>query len=114
MPRTAAERILKLAAQQSLVRPRDVAELGMARETLLRLYRQGLLIRPARGVYSLAEASVTEHHSLAVAAKLASSSRHSLPSVGTSVPRPHNSGPTRDLDCDRFQSPQAGSRVAGA
>jgi predicted transcriptional regulator of viral defense system len=70
MPRTAAERILKLAAQQSLVRPRDVAELGMARETLLRLYRQGLLIRPARGVYSLAEASVTEHHSLAVAAKL--------------------------------------------
>jgi len=42
----------------------------MARETLLRLYRQGLLVRPARGVYALAESSVTEHHSLAVAAKL--------------------------------------------
>src|SRR5690242_20520149 len=70
MPKTAAERILKLAGQQSLVRPRDVAALGMARETLLRLYRQGLLIRPARGIYALAESSVTEHHSLAVAAKL--------------------------------------------
>ena len=70
MPKTAAERILKLAAQQPLVRPRDVADLGITRETLLRLYRQGLLTRPARGVYSLAEASVTEHHSLAVAAKL--------------------------------------------
>jgi predicted transcriptional regulator of viral defense system len=70
MPTTAAERILKLAGQQSLVRPRDVAALGMARETLLRLYRQGLLVRPARGVYALAESSVTEHHSLAVAAKL--------------------------------------------
>jgi predicted transcriptional regulator of viral defense system len=67
---TAAARILKLAATQPLVRPRDVEALGMARETLLRLYRQGLLVRPARGVYSLAEASVTEHHSLAVAAKL--------------------------------------------
>lgn len=70
MPRTAAERILKLAAKQPLVRTRDVVRLGMARETLLRLYRQGLLSRPARGVYSLAEARVTEHHSLAVAAKL--------------------------------------------
>jgi predicted transcriptional regulator of viral defense system len=67
---TAADRILKLASIQPLVRPRDVEALGMARETLLRLYRQGFLIRPARGVYSLAEASVTEHHSLAVTATL--------------------------------------------
>jgi predicted transcriptional regulator of viral defense system len=65
---TATQRILSLAAKQQLVRPRDVEALGIARESLLRLLRQGLLVRPARGVYSLADSSVTEYHSLAVAA----------------------------------------------
>jgi len=68
--RPATQRILSLAARQPLVRPRDVEALGIAREFLLRLYRQGILVRPARGVYALADSSVTEHHSLAVAAKL--------------------------------------------
>src|ERR1035437_50355 len=67
---SATERILNLAAHQPLVRPRDVEALGIAREVLLRLYRQGLLVRPARGLYALADSSVTEHHSLAVAAQL--------------------------------------------
>jgi len=67
---TNSERILRLAARQPLVRPRDVEALGIARESLLRLYRQGLLVRPARGVYALPEAPITEHHSLAVIAKL--------------------------------------------
>ncbi len=66
---TATERILTLAAHQPLVRPRDVEALGIAREFLLRLHRQGLLVRPARGVYALADSSVSEHHTLAVAAK---------------------------------------------
>src|ERR1051325_1618514 len=69
LTRTATERILSLAARQPLVRPRDVEALGIAREFLLRLHRQGILVRPARGVYALAETSVTEHHTLAVAAK---------------------------------------------
>ena len=68
--RTSTERILSLAASQPLVRPRDVEALGIAREFLLRLHRQGILVRPARGVYALADSSVTEHHSLAIAAKL--------------------------------------------
>jgi predicted transcriptional regulator of viral defense system len=69
MRKTAAERIIEMAAHQPLVRPRDVEALGIAREYLLRLYRQGLLIRPVRGIYTLPEVSVTEHHSLAIAAK---------------------------------------------
>jgi len=68
--RPATERILSLAARQPLVRPRDVEALGIAREFLLRLYRQGFLVRPARGVYALADSPVTEHHSFAIAAKL--------------------------------------------
>lgn len=70
MKKTASERILELAAHQPLVRPRDIEARGIAREALLRLYRQGLLVRPARGVYALAESPVTEHHSFAVVAKL--------------------------------------------
>lgn len=66
---SATERILSLAAHQPLVRPRDVEALGIAREYLLRLHRDGILVRPTRGVYALAGSSVTEHHTLAVAAK---------------------------------------------
>lgn len=69
METTTSERILDLAAHQPLVRPRDVEALGIARESLLRLYRQGLVVRLARGIYALPQASVTEHHSLAIAAK---------------------------------------------
>ena len=66
---TSAQRILALAKRQPLVRPRDVEARGIARESLLRLFRQGLLVRQARGVYALPESPVTEHHSLAIAAK---------------------------------------------
>ena len=64
------QRILAIAAHQPLVRPRDVEAQGIARESLLRLYRQGFLVRQARGVYALPGSPVTEHHSLAVASKL--------------------------------------------
>jgi predicted transcriptional regulator of viral defense system len=66
---TSAQRILALAKRQPLVRPRDVEARGIARESLLRLYRQGLLVRQARGIYALSESPVTEHHSLAITAK---------------------------------------------
>ena len=66
---TSAQRILAIAKRQPLVRPRDIEARGIARESLLRLYRQGLLVRRARGVYSLPESSITAHHSLAIVAK---------------------------------------------
>jgi predicted transcriptional regulator of viral defense system len=69
MAKTGTQRILELAAHQPLVRPRDVEAHGIARESLLRLYRQGFLVRAARGVYALADSPSSEHHSLAVAAK---------------------------------------------
>lgn len=65
----ASQNILALAKRHGVVRPRDLEKEGIAREHLLRLYRKGILDRVARGVYVLAEAPVTEHHSLAVAAK---------------------------------------------
>jgi predicted transcriptional regulator of viral defense system len=69
MAKTGTERILELATHHPLVSPRDVEARGIARQSLLRLYRQGILVRAARGVYALAESPPTEHHSLAVAAK---------------------------------------------
>lgn len=68
--RPVTERILRLAARHPILRPRDVEKHGIPREFLLRLYRQGLLTRPARGVYTLADSPVSEHHTLALAAKL--------------------------------------------
>ncbi len=42
---------------------------GIPREYLLRLYRQGKLSRPSRGLYTLPSISLTEHHSYAEVAK---------------------------------------------
>ena len=67
---SATDQIVRLARTQPLVRSRDVEARGIPREYLLRMYRLGLLRRAARGVYALADAPVTEHHSLAVAAKM--------------------------------------------
>ncbi len=66
-----AQRILRIVRRRGILRPRDVADEGIPRETLLRLFRKGVLARSARGIYVLANAPVTEHHSLAVAAKQA-------------------------------------------
>jgi len=68
---TASARILKIAERQRLVRPRDLAARGIAREHLIRLLRSGVLTRAARGVYMLAGAPVSEHHGLSLVAKQA-------------------------------------------
>jgi predicted transcriptional regulator of viral defense system len=62
-------RILQLADKQAFVRPRDVERMGIAREYLLRLYRQGELIRTARGMYRRPDATITEQHTFAEVAK---------------------------------------------
>jgi len=67
---TGIERILKLAARQSLIRPRDVEALGISRAYLARLEQRGVIERRARGVYALADRPVSGHYSLALAAKL--------------------------------------------
>ncbi len=66
---TPSEKILALARQQRIIRPRDLGELP--REHLLRLVRKGLVVRLGRGMYALPSGRPTEHHSLAVVAKQA-------------------------------------------
>ena len=69
MAQTQAGRVLQLARKLGVLRPRDLAQHGIAREYLTRLTHAGLLERIGRGLYVLPDAELTEHHSLAEAAK---------------------------------------------
>ena len=55
--------------EHGIVRPRDIEALGLPREYLIRLHRQGKLKRPTRGIYTLPDADITEHHSYAEVTK---------------------------------------------
>ena len=63
------QKIMELARQMGLIRPRDVEAAGVHREYLLRLYRNGDLIRVGRGLYALPGAQTSESLSLAEVAK---------------------------------------------
>jgi predicted transcriptional regulator of viral defense system len=69
MPSTQEEKLVALVRKAGVVRPRDLAPRGIPREYLVRLVRKGVLRRSGRGLYSLADAQVTENHTLAEAAK---------------------------------------------
>ena len=63
------ERAMQYVRRKGIVRPRDLEALGIPREYLLRLDRQGKLSRTARGIYTLPDAAVTGRHSYAEVAK---------------------------------------------
>jgi len=63
------ERTMQYVRRKGIVRPRDLEALGIPREYLLRLHRQGKLSRTGRGIYTLPDAAVTERHSYAEVAK---------------------------------------------
>ena len=59
------QRIVHYVGRHGIVRPRDIEAIGLPREYLLRLHRQGKIIRSGRGLYSLPDAAITERHSYA-------------------------------------------------
>ncbi len=61
--------VVELAKRAGVVRARDLAPLGISRVYLKRLQEKGILEQVSRGLYTLAGAQVTEHHTLAEAAK---------------------------------------------
>jgi predicted transcriptional regulator of viral defense system len=58
-------RILELAAQGGLIRPRDLAAQGLPTIALSRLVREGQLQRVGRGLYAALDRPVSEHGALA-------------------------------------------------
>jgi len=70
MARTNAQRVESLLRRKGLVRSADIESSGISRSELKRLTERGLVERVSRGVYGLPGAVLTEHHSLAEAARL--------------------------------------------
>ena len=64
-----AKKTMQYVRQHGIVRPRDIEAIGVPREYLLRLHRQGKLDRAGRGMYTLPDAAITERHSYAEVAK---------------------------------------------
>lgn len=92
MPPTTTEQVLDLVKKAGVFRPRDLGSHGIPREYLIRLCRKGLVQRVGRGLYTLVDSDVSEHLSMAEAAKKDPSWCH-LPPVRASVPRPDAPGP---------------------
>ena len=63
------QKIMHYVGQHGIVRPRDIEAIGLPREYLLRLHRQGKIVRSGRGLYSLPDATITERHSYAETAR---------------------------------------------
>jgi len=64
------DRAVSLLRQRGMVRLREFREKGVTAATVSRLEREGKLVRLARGLYQLSDASIEAHHTLAEAAKL--------------------------------------------
>jgi predicted transcriptional regulator of viral defense system len=65
---TAEAKVLDLARERGVLRPRDLARADLPVDYLWRLYRKEKLERVGRGLYALPGADLTEHHTLAEAA----------------------------------------------
>ena len=63
------QKIMQYIGKYGIVRARDIEAIGLPREYLVRLHRQGKLTRPGRGMYTLPDANVTERHSYAEVTK---------------------------------------------
>ena len=64
------QQILKLLKHKRVLRPRDLDAFDISREYLNKLFVEGILARPARGLYVLADSEPSEHRTIVEACKL--------------------------------------------
>ncbi|MBT1076088.1 type IV toxin-antitoxin system AbiEi family antitoxin domain-containing protein [Geobacter grbiciae] len=69
MKNSRTDKIIEIARRAGVIRPRDLDAYGIPREYLRRLCDKVVLERRSRGIYALADADLTEHHSVALASK---------------------------------------------
>ena len=69
MAQSPIERLTRLARKFGVIRSRDLARYGVARQYLRVAEQRGILRRAGRGIYLPENAKITEHHSLAEASK---------------------------------------------
>lgn len=64
-----AQKVLELVEEAGTAGLQDIMAHGIHPECIRRLHQQGLLVRRGRGLYSLPDAEITEHHTLAQTCK---------------------------------------------
>lgn len=67
---TMQDQVLSLVRSKGVIRPHDLRELGMSPNNIYYLLNTGKLVRTGRGLYMLAHHDLTEHHTLAEAARV--------------------------------------------
>ncbi len=69
MAKDPANQTMELVRRAGVLRPRDLDEHGISRQYLRILEQAGKIQRVSRGLYMLADAEATEHHTIAQACK---------------------------------------------
>lgn len=69
MRQNRTEQVLEIVKRLGVLRPRDLDKYGIPRVYLRRLHERQMLQRVGRGLYTLGNAEVTEHHTFAEACK---------------------------------------------
>jgi predicted transcriptional regulator of viral defense system len=64
-----AKEVIKIIKKVGILRPRDLDAYGIPREYLRRLHNLNLINKSGRGLYTLSNADIKEHHSLAETCK---------------------------------------------
>jgi predicted transcriptional regulator of viral defense system len=70
MKKTKRQRVIQLLNKRRFLRPRDLDEFNISREYLNKLYAEGVLERPSRGLYVLPDSQPSEHRTIVEACKL--------------------------------------------
>ena len=90
--KTQKEKLLKLFQKSRILRARDILSNGIHQQTLYRAYREGLVIKAGRGLYTVSAYEPGAHHGLIQVAKIAPSavicltSALSFHEIGTQLP----------------------------
>jgi len=93
MVKSKEQTIIDLAKKLGTIRIKDLLERGIHPEFVRRLVRKEFFVRSARGLYSLADSEITEHHSLAILGKripkgvVCLTSALRFHNIGTQLPR---------------------------
>jgi len=69
MPSSKLQKVIKLFRKKGVVRPKELKRIGVSAVYLNKLYLEGILERPSRGIYTLKDANVSEHQTLIEASK---------------------------------------------
>lgn len=69
MPTSKLQKVMKLFRRKRVVRPKELEKIGVSAVYLNKLYREGILEKPSRGIYTLKDARFSEHQTLIEASK---------------------------------------------